>query len=570
MREVDFYQLPRHVQERFVTSSRGAGLPSWLLSCQPPRPYPWLWTVLGAAGLLVVCGASVVGFGALGSPRAIMGPAAIIIFAVGFVAALLGLLYASAQSSVAERLHYKAGIYLYPVGVIDAMTAMPRVYPLTDLSEVTGSQPARKLTLRFAGGTTFEFDAETEARAADIEQQIRRYQAELGSVQNDPRELAALDPLTDSGVPNPLLSTIRLVRNTPWWVRFAVPLSIAVGAALGAGVWSLRNTLSDRRMYGKATKADTVEGFRAYLQARGRQPSVQELWLPRAELRRARGQGTVEAIEQFADQHPNSQIAGEIAQAMQQALLAELARAKATGQVAPLRAITRHRKYRLIAPELAAAIHETYQAALKRFQSDAVDGSTQLQAFMGRLLNYAEEHGPTVQVRFRRQPSSSVQIMEDQVKRSPYASKEHLPGQYFDATHDTARAGKLAELLIARWQRQFPPDMLHFARGPELTGDPAQVDAPTLAVKHTTLMTGAATMNKPRGVFVSISVAFEASFALPGEKKPLSFQYRRASAPDIKAMVAEELSPEALYDRMTDKCYGDFARAYLGSLFKKP
>jgi hypothetical protein len=569
MREVDFYQLPRHVQERFVTSSRGAGLPSWLLSSRPPRPYPWLWTIVGAAGLLVVCITAVVGFGSLGSPRAIMNPTAILFFAVGFVAALLGLLYASAQSSDHERLNYKAGIYLYPVGVIDAMTAMPRVYPLTELSELVGSQPARKLTLRFAGGATFEFDAETEAHAADIEQQVRRHQAELVRVQDDPRELAALDPLTDSGVPNPLLSTIRLVRSVPWWVRFAIPLSIVGAAALGTGVWSLRNVLSDRRMYGKATKADTVEAFRAYLEARGGQRSVAELWLPRAELRRARAQGTVEAIEQFADQHPNSKIPTEIDQAMHEALMAELGRAKATGRVAPLRAITRHRKYRFIAPELAAAIHETYQAALKRFQAEAAD-SPGVSALVGRLLYWAEEHGPTVQVRFRRQPSASVQIMEDQVKRSPYASKEHLPGQYFDEARDTVREGKLAELLIARWQRQFPPDILHFERGPALTGELGQVDVPTLAVKHTTLMTGATTMNKPRGVFASISINFEASFAVPGDKKPLSFPYRRAAAPDIKTMVAEELSPEALYDRMTEKCYGDFAKAYLGSVFKQP
>jgi hypothetical protein len=569
MREVDFYQLPRHVQERFVTSSRGAGLPSWLLSAQPSRPFPWTWTVVGAAGLLVVCIASVVGFGSLGSPRAIMGPAAIVIFALGFLGALIGLLYASAQSSDHERLSYKAGIYLYPVGVIDAMTAMPRVYPLTELSKVAGSKPPRKLTLQFAGGATFEFDAESEARAADIERQIHRHQAELVRVQDDPRELAALDPLTDSGVPNPLLSTIRLVRNTPWWVRFAVPLAIVGGAALGTGVWSLRNALSDRQMYGKATKADTVEAFQAYLAAGGGQRSVAELWLPRAELRRARKQGTVEAIEQFADQHPNSKIATEIDQAMHEALMAELGRAKATGQVGPLRAITRHRKYRFIAPELAAAIHETYQVALKRFQAEAADSSG-ANALVARLLYWAEDHGPTVQVRFRRQPSASVQIMEDQVKRSPYASKEHMPGQYFDEGHDATRAGKLAELLIARWQHQFTPDILHFERGPELTGELGPVDVPTLAVKYTTLMTGAATMNRPRGVFMSISVTFEASFALPGDKKPLSFQYRRAAAPDLKTIVDEGLSPEALYDRMTEKCYGDFAKAYLASVFKKP
>jgi hypothetical protein len=570
MREVDFYQLPRHVQERFVTSSRGAGLPSWLLSSKPRQPYPWLWTAVGVAGLGLVIVTSIVGFGSLGSQHAIMGSGAIAVYGLGLVAAVLGLLYATAQASAPERLHFPAGIYLYPAGVIDAMTAVPRVYPLTELSEITGSQPARHLKLRFSSGPSFEFDAENPTRAADIEQQIRRFQLEVSRVADDPRELAALDPLTDSGVPNPLLSTVRLTRKSPWWLRFAIPMSILVGLAVGAGVWYLRNTLSDRRMYGKAVKADTVEAFSAYLSAHGRQPSVGQLWLPRAELKRARSRGTVEAIEEFADQHPNSQIAGEIAQAMQAALLDELARAKATGQVTPLRAITRHKKYRLIAPELAAAIHEAYQAALGRFRTSAPDGSTEVQSFVRRLLDYAEEHGPKVLLRFRRQSSASVGIMEDQIKRSPYATKEHLPTQYFDAAHDAPAESKLAELVIARLGKEFAPDILHLERGPELTGDSGEVDVPTLAVKHTTLVTGAATMNKPRGVFVALALSFEASFAIPKDKKPLNFQFRRASPPDLKAMLDEGLTTEALYARMTDKCYAEFGRAYLGTLFKQP
>jgi hypothetical protein len=572
MRVVDFYQLPRHVQERFVSASRGVGLPSVLLAYRPPLPFPWLWTVVGVLGFGVVVVTSVLGFGTLGHPQAILDPLGLLACAAGAMAALLGALQASAARSAPRRLHYPAAVYLYPVGVINAISARPRIHLLTELVELVGSQPPRTLRLRFADGASFEFDAQNQVRATEIEQQIRRYQAELPNAQQDPRELAVLDPLTDSGVPNPLLPTTPLTRGSPWWVRWAIPLALLGGAGLGLGAWFLRNLISERRMLAAAVQANTVEAYRAYLSAGGSKSAVSELWLPRAELLRARNQRSVEAIEQFVKEHPNSKIEGEATLAMREALLGKLTRTRDAGQVTGLRQIAKqHARYDLIETELENAIQATYQGAIARFRSRAVNNG-EMNSFMRRLVDYSARKGPPVRIRCQREPNVSIEQMDGQIRRSPYTTKEHQPAQYFDAQHDAARHAKLVARLVKRLQQEFPTDILHFQPGPDLvTGaDATTVDVPTLTVKQTTYFTGATTLNKPRGVFVSITVAFDAVFAIPGEKKPLISKFRKAGAPDLRTIMDEKLSPEVVYTRMTDKCYDGVAQSWLATLLKQP
>jgi hypothetical protein len=572
MRVVDFYQLPRHVQERFVSASRGVGLPSVLLASRPPLPFPWPWTAVAVVGFGVMLATSIPGFGALGHPQAILGPLGLLACAGGAMAVLLGALLVSAARSAPGRLHYPAAVYLYPVGAINAVSSRPRVHLLTELVEIVGSQPPRMLTLRFADGASYQFDAQNETRAAEVERQIRRYQAELPNAQQDPRELAVLDPLTDSGVPNPLLPTTPLTRRSPWWVRWAIPLAILGGAGLGLGTWFLRNLISERRMLEAAVQANTVEGYRAYLSAGGSKSAVSELWLPRAELLRARNQRSVEAIEQFVKEHPKSKIDGEATLAMREALLVELTRARDAEQLTALRQIAKqHPRHDLIDGELQNAIQATYQSALSRFRARAVNNG-EMNSFMRRLVDYSSRKGPTVSIRCQRESNISQEQMDSSIRRSPYTTKEHQPAQYFDLQHDAARHAKLVARLVKRLQQEFPEDILRFRPAPDLASgaDATTVDMPTLTVKQNTYFTGATTLNKPRGVFVSITVAFEAVFAIPGDKKPLISKFRRAAAPDIRTIMDQSLAPDVVYTGMTDKCYDGFAQGWLATLLKQP
>ena len=52
-----------------------------------------------------------------------------------------------------RSLPYPMGVYLFPVGVVDAMTSRPRVYPFTELKSLEGSQPARQVPHCSCGAT---------------------------------------------------------------------------------------------------------------------------------------------------------------------------------------------------------------------------------------------------------------------------------------------------------------------------------------------------------------------------------------------------------------------------------
>ncbi|MFC1641900.1 hypothetical protein ACFL5O_04310 [Myxococcota bacterium] len=573
MREVDFFRLPRHVQERFVTSTNGVGVPSVLLSTKPGRAFPKRWIAVTVAGLGLVLAAAVIGYGALGHSQAITGAAHILVYAGGLAAAAFGLLRGAIWISEPERLPYPVALYLYPVGVVDATTAFPRIYPLTDLKELETSRPPRTLTLRFAGGITFRFDAQTATRAEEVERHVQRYRAELPMVQHDPRELAALDPLTDSGVPNPLLPTIPLVRSSPWWARFPLPVAIGLGAGLGVGLWYSRNSLSEKSMLRAAVAANTVESYLAYLAAGGTHPQVSDLWLPRAELQRARQQGTVAAIEQFAEGHPNSKLAGEVTLALREALLAKLERAKKTGHITALRQIAKqHRQHDLIAPELRRAIRDTYLQAYERFRAHSPDGASAVHAWMKRLVAYVEQHGPTVQIRFQGKTDRSVELLDRRIRRGPYGNNQLPPAQYFNEARTAARQGRVASRLVSRLQREFAPEILRWEYAPNVPSDSQRdiIKVPTLTITHTLSFTGATTLKKYRAVFVPIAFAFRVMYEIPGDSKPLAMKFRTTSRPDLRAVVDEATSPEKLYQRMADKCDDKFTSQFLRKLLKQP
>lgn len=572
MRHVDFFQLQRDVQERFVASTTGVGVPSVLLVSRVPRRFSKLWLVLGVAGPCIVIGVMAFGYGVLGHAHAILPAAYIAVHAVGLIAATLSLLFWLEWRREPRSLPYPMGVYLFPVGVVDATSSRPKVYPFTELRTLETLQ-ARRLALKFSDGSRFEFDAQTPDRAGDVERQIRRFQDDLVAAQNDPRQVAALDPLTDSGVPNPLLPTTPLLRVSPWWLRWSLPLAVAIGSLLGAGLWHVRNLLSDRSMESAAVRSNTPEAYRAYLTAGGRSQAVSEVWLPRAELELARAEGTVRAVEQFAARHPNSRIAGEVTVALRNALLGELEHAKKAGDISLLlRMAKKPERHALIAPELAAAIHQGYQQALDRLLARVPDGAPAVHSFLHRLVSYAERHGPRIQVRLRSDLDRSVELLDRRIRRSPYRTAELPPAQYFDARHDAVRQAKLRKQLISRLSEEFPSDILKFegAGQAPTQAEPGSVEIPTLSVSYTTSFTGAATLRKKKkGVYVPIAVTYHTTFELPQDSKPLVLKLRSATSPDLKAIADEGIAPKDLYARMTAKCDERFVNDYLTSLQKK-
>ena len=102
-----------------------------------------------------------------------------------------------------DSLPYRAGAYVFPIGVVDAQTAVVRVYRFPNLSDV--SRRDRRVTLVFEGGVRFEFETADPALAEQLVQLVEQNRQRVSGDSGPPssRELAALDPLADTGFKSP-------------------------------------------------------------------------------------------------------------------------------------------------------------------------------------------------------------------------------------------------------------------------------------------------------------------------------------------------------------------------------
>ena len=175
----------------------------------------------------------------------------------------------------------------------------------------------------------------------------------------------------------------------------------ALGVALAAPIFYLRNAGSDGELFAKANRARTSEAFRAYLERGGRRKDVKEILLPRAELAEAEKQGSVDAIEKYDAAHPNSQIKSEVAASLRKAMLVELNRTAEKGTVTALLDFKKRHPQKLVEPELGQAVHAVYKTSFDGYRKEA-SSYANVGAFVRKALAYCEQKGPAVEIRFQR------------------------------------------------------------------------------------------------------------------------------------------------------------------------
>ena len=575
MQKFQFFSLPRPIQERFIESTAGNGAPKPLLYQAPPRN-PWLLCLLVTSCLAVlICGAfGYVGFGRLDHRWAVNPFWTIAVYGGLLCVATVTLVAAIRNWNHATNVPFRRGVYVFPIGVIDARSAMLQLYPVQKLDELTTR--GTRLKMRFSDGTAFEFrdvdpqrGGKIKVTLLDVQQQLSGASDELSS-----RELGLLDPLFDTGYKNPFSPHESMLPARIFWNRHWFALAVVAGAAAGFGLWHLRNLRSVEWMYLRARSLDTPVAYRAYLARGGTNVDVRDRFLPKAELREAQAAGSVEAIERYLDAHPQSKIAGDIEEALRAALLLELDRAKATGKFAALRAFRKtDPRISLIKPELDAACKDQYRAALVRFKGLAKD-SAELSSAFERLLTYAEQHGPTVEIRFRRRTPPSVQKADAEVQKSPYCNDPSVaPAQYFNAEHFAPREAKAAAALSERFAEAFSTDILSFEPAAAIDDDGSPVVAvslPTLVITHRTELSAPFTSRKPPGVFVGVGLVFKADLLIPGESPPRAFEYSMWSPPNLKKIEAEGWAPADFYEAMAEEGFSQFVKRYLASIFRAP
>ena len=575
MQEMDFYEISRAVQDRFTVSVRGEGQPRPLLAVRagPPRP-ALIWGAVGAGALLFAWVLFELGLGDLKSNFAIQ-PAS---FAAGY--ALLVATVAVAAIQVTSRLRaswalpYRPGVYLFPAAVIDAKGHKLRVFPLSRL--VSPIVEDRRLTLKFPEGESFSFPLAVAGHDAEVKKTIEDNQVALENAHasGDKKNLGVLDPLVDIGVVNPFAPTTRLEKNTPGWARQVWLVGAAIGIVLAPGIWFLRNVVSDKQMLATATKMKDADSFKAYLARGGKKGDVRDVLLPRAELSAAVKDGSVEAIEKFIATHPNSRIQAEVSVALRQAMLAELESVKKAGTVTALTDFAKRHPNNLVDAEFRQAMHAVYQTAFAKYKKESGARDQNALAFVERLLAYAEKNGPRVEIRFRRKQTKSMDLADEQIKKSPYfMGNPSVPSQYFDDAHARSREATAGKAIASRFAAAFPSDILTFDTGqPLLESDPPLPPSklPTMFVEHSVEMSDKPYLSaNPRGVFVGLGLVFEVVFRIPDDGKPQKFRLQQWRRPDTTIPKGDGTFESTVYETMATDGFAQFTQKYLSTFFAK-
>lgn len=568
MQKQDFYGLPRSIQDRFIEASLGASAPLPLGFSPERQNGSWAW---GLAALLVAglwAAFTSYGLGELNSSFAISNtPQRLVHVALAVLATFLASC-AYARSWVDARVPYRPGTYLFPGVIIQASLGQLVVHEFNGVTSVkaVGSDVVVSL-----GSTTFRFFAGSPDLASIAAQKtevgIERWKA---SDKDDHLERARLSPLVDSGIHNPLAPTQPHFRPSFVGVPVLAVISLIIGLGAGYGVAIWRDSLSQKALYKAAISQNSVDAYRAYIARGGQRPEVKSLLLPRAELERAIATGSVSAIEEFIQKNPNTEIAGEVHNALRAALLVELEKAKKVGT---LKALTeypqRYKDHQLVQTELAAARHDIYVRALAHFKETSSGTDPSLVPFVEQVIAYAERHGPRLLLRitqdFSQDPESLDQIV---IKNHEYymGVKSH-PSRYFVGESARRRERELLEQVRAKLQAAFPVELIQveIAPLPSAANEalPAP-DVPTITFMHREKLSGGYVGGKPKAMYLGVAVTMNAIAQMPGADEPaMRFDWSSWRNPDFSILVDPKKDMPDVYEAMIGGAFATFTEKYL-------
>jgi hypothetical protein len=583
MKSIEFYDLPRPIQERFVAAAIGSLAPAPLAIKLGSRFVGARWFVVALIGFALTAWYALQGFGDLEDAGAIASGTRAIVYCVGFTLSFACLTRGLTVRDRALSLPFARATYLFPMGVVDAMSSSLSVHSLADLKSVEAKPSS--LAVTFNDGSSFEFPARDQQQAEAAKTAVTESQQRLDEATraDSVRSMAALDPLCQTNFPSPFSQDIPFKRPTAFWGVALIGMAVVSGAALGIGVWEVRNKVSARRIAETARALDTTAAYRQYLARGGQQPEIVDTLLPRAELTLARADGSVEAIEQFIAAHPDSKIQAEVDEALRAALLDALGKAKAERTLAALdRFAAAHPRHEPVAKDLADARHAVYTAAAEHAKSLLVPGEVQKSdptAFVERLIAYVEAHGPRATIRFRSYLGKSYDQVDTQVRTSNYfAGNSSLPSRFFGNESMRKREALAGPLLLGALQNLFPTEIVRFelaealpAPEPGERPDPLpEPTEPTLYIDHRTELSGSHTVAKPRGMFFGAGIFFETHFVIPNEKVSLDIIVPTWRAPSRAVMQHKKRTNADVYEDLTRRSFSMFLRRYCERLLRQP
>src|SRR6187402_1764610 len=153
MRKLDFYGLPRALQDRFIESSQGVAVPRPLAVLAEPDLPTRNWALLALGTGVLWASFTTLGFGDLDSALAIGGLPHLLAHLLFSGAVSYFGLRAYATSWQTSRLPYGSGVFLFPSGLLRA--AGSALYEF-DAAEVKGVTAAGTTVVVQTSSRTFE------------------------------------------------------------------------------------------------------------------------------------------------------------------------------------------------------------------------------------------------------------------------------------------------------------------------------------------------------------------------------------------------------------------------------
>ncbi|HEY8091840.1 MAG TPA: hypothetical protein VIF09_28455 [Polyangiaceae bacterium] len=575
-KKVSFYILPRPVQDRFVAATRRTAPPAPLLVQRAPRKT--VWAYLGGSGGVALLAVLLLraGWGDPGSSMALHGMKLLVVDVLLWAAAAYGVVHAMALLRAADSLPFKAGTYLFPGCLVEALGPVLRVWSVGDAESIERlATPAPALELRMRDGSRVAIVAKSVDDAERAEKALSQVRSDLARAiaEEDAHVLAELDPLHDSALSSPIGPTEAMKPSVAAWTRFDWAVAAGLGLALGLGLSWARNGMSDDAMFRAVAAAGTVPAYQEYMAQGGRHtPEVRDTLLPRAELQAAAAQGSVEAVQAFEKAHPDTKIQTEIDAALRRAMLVELDKAKKAGTLAALDDFAKKYPDNGVGPELKAARHERYAQALAAWKKKAqADAGTV--AFMERLFAWLEKSGSgAVEVRFRQKTPKSLDDADKKVMKSNhYAGPDALPSKYVTRSALAAREQRIGADVVQGFAGEVPTDVLSMKVGQVLgPDDPAPRDAPTLLVDYSVEWSHVNTVSlKPNTVFAGFNFTFDASFLLP-EGAPWQTKVKSWRGAELWKQKDEGMTREdfqqKVYDAMFDGAFDQLGKKLTDAL----
>ncbi|MBX3213156.1 MAG: hypothetical protein KF850_14065 [Labilithrix sp.] len=573
MKAVDFYKLPRAIQDRFVGSVMSGFPPAPILAAKGGTPTKLVWLGVSAACFVAVIVAARLGYGALDSGLSLHSVKALPLYLALVFGFAFGLVQAFARVVRERALPYASGVYLFPACLIDARDDQFRVYETRDLASVDVQGAA--IRVAFAGGAQFLFPLSNPGAGSEIvaEVQAARDRAMHAQATEDPKELVAVDPLHNPRFSSPVGPREPYDLRRPPWKKHGWAVALGLAAIFAPTLWALRNNGSDKTMYAHATKANDSKSYRDYLQ----RVAKLGVLLPRAELRDAEAAGTVDALLAYKNAHPASKIANEVAVSIRTAMLAELEKAKAAGTLAALDDFAKRYPEHGVEPELREAIHAVYTRELDAYKKHAPNKDKAVVPFVERLFAWAEKRGPTIEVRFRRKKSESLGRADQFVAKTPtFMGEVSYPSRYFDEKHSTRREQALGKTLTARLDAGLSAELFDVVSGAQVPVDAdalPDVKVPTLFITYSAEWSGHTYVSqRPRGSYVGLSLPFEALFVIPGDAKPLKYKHDVFKMAALGQLQGDDVPPpgaaeEKVYEAMGTDAFENFGKRVLGLFF---